>query len=45
MTNSKKANGLFLTMTVCIICFYLFERFYQITNSFLRYQPAKKKKI
>ena len=26
MTNSKKANGLFLTMTVCIICFYLFGK-------------------
>lgn len=26
MPNSKKANGLFLTMTVCIICFYLFGK-------------------
>ena len=26
MTNSKKANGLFLTMAVCIICFYLFGK-------------------
>lgn len=26
MTNSKKANGLFLVMTVCIICFYLFGK-------------------
>ena len=26
MPNSKKANRLFLTMTVCIICFYLFGK-------------------
>lgn len=26
MANSKKANGLFLTMAVCIICFYLFGK-------------------
>ena len=26
MTNSNKASGLFLTMTVCIICFYLFGK-------------------